>query len=175
MKIFSSKKRVAAIGVVTAATLVGGGMAYAYWTTTGEGDGVASTGTSPLYDVDFDLVTPAATTPMSPAGPTQMHHVSVTNPGSGAQQVQHVVVTVGSASGAWTTSNSNGVCGSADFQIQDHNGVWGSSAEVLATPTTLAGLGGTVELPVNVRMIDTGSDQDGCKGLTDVPLFADVS
>ena len=39
MKIFSSKKRVAAIGVVTAATLVGGGMAYAYWTTTGTGTG----------------------------------------------------------------------------------------------------------------------------------------
>ena len=37
MKIFSSKKRVAAIGVVTAATLVGGGAAFAYWTTTGSG------------------------------------------------------------------------------------------------------------------------------------------
>ena len=46
MKIFSSKKRVAAIGVVTAATLVGGGMAYAYWTTTGTGTGTRDTGTT---------------------------------------------------------------------------------------------------------------------------------
>ena len=35
MKIFSSKKRVAIIGAVTAVTLVGGGTAFAYWTTTG--------------------------------------------------------------------------------------------------------------------------------------------
>ena len=33
MKIFSSKKRVAVIGAVTAVTLVGGGTAFAYWTT----------------------------------------------------------------------------------------------------------------------------------------------
>ena len=46
MKIFSSKKRVAAIGVVTAATLVGGGMAFAYWTTSGTGTGTATTGTT---------------------------------------------------------------------------------------------------------------------------------
>ena len=38
-KIFSSKKRVAAIGAVTAATLLGGGMAVAYWTSSGTGTG----------------------------------------------------------------------------------------------------------------------------------------
>ena len=46
MKIFSSKKRVAAIGVVTAATLVGGGVAYAYWTTTAKAR-VATLGPAP--------------------------------------------------------------------------------------------------------------------------------
>ena len=43
MKIFSSKKRVAAIGAVTAATMLGGGVAFAYWTAGGTGSGSAST------------------------------------------------------------------------------------------------------------------------------------
>ena len=49
MKIFSSKKRVAAIGVVTAATLVGGGVAFAYWTTSGTGTGPRRPGRSTAY------------------------------------------------------------------------------------------------------------------------------
>ena len=43
MKLFSSKKRIGAIGAVTALTLVGGGVAYGYWTTTGSGSGTAGT------------------------------------------------------------------------------------------------------------------------------------
>ena len=39
MKIFSSKKRVAVIGAITAVTLVGGGTAFAYWTASGGGTG----------------------------------------------------------------------------------------------------------------------------------------
>ena len=51
MKIFSSKKRVAVIGAITAVTLVGGGTAFAYWTTTGTGTGTATVGHAPA-DVD---------------------------------------------------------------------------------------------------------------------------
>ena len=66
MKIFSSKKRVAAIGVVTAATLVGGGMAYAYWTATGTGTGTGDR-LAPT-DVGRSLVHADAPLRLSPAG-----------------------------------------------------------------------------------------------------------
>jgi hypothetical protein len=53
MKIFSSKKRVAAIGAVTALTLVGGGAAFAYWTTSGSGTGSAATTVGSVNKLSF--------------------------------------------------------------------------------------------------------------------------
>ena len=58
MKIFSSKKRVAVIGAVTAVTLVGGGTAFAYWTATGTGTGTATVGYA-----QTSVVVGTATTP----------------------------------------------------------------------------------------------------------------
>ena len=82
-KIFSSKKRVAAIGVITAATMVGGGMAVAYWTSSGTDTDTATVGTSSLFAVKIIPVTTAA---LSPGGPTNTYSVQVTNPGSGVQR-----------------------------------------------------------------------------------------
>ncbi len=182
MKIFSSKKRVAAIGVVTAATLLGGGMAYAYWTSTGSGSGSAATGTTSTYTVNFDNPSPVASTPLTPAGPAQLHHVSVINPGTGAQQISSVVVRIGTGPiDDWAVLNANGTCSAADFEVQAWDGTWGPSAAVLELPTTLAGTGNSgdrVELPVNVRMVDTLANQNGCKSLTAanaVPLYASVN
>jgi hypothetical protein len=180
MKIFSSKKRVTAIGVVTAATLIGGGMAYAYWTTTGSGTGSAATGTSTAYTVNFDNPFPVSLTPLTPAGPAQLHHVSVINPGTGAQRITTVTVKIGSGPGAWSVLNANGTCSDADFEVEDWEGNWGPSAQILDAPTTLLGTGDPadrIELPVNVRMKDTGAPQNGCKALTAlnaVPLYASV-
>jgi hypothetical protein len=67
MKIFSSKKRVAAIGAVTAATLVGGGVAFAYWTNGGAGTGTAQTGTT----TDNLTITASAASDLFPGGPAE--------------------------------------------------------------------------------------------------------
>ncbi len=94
MKIFSSKKRVAAIGVVTAATLVGGGMAYAYWTSTGSGPGTATTGTSTNFQVDVVSTDSPAVT-LAPGNGIQNFEVKVTNPdAAGVQKLRNVVVSV---------------------------------------------------------------------------------
>lgn len=76
MKIFSSKKRVAAIGVVTAATLVGGGVAFAYWTNGGTGTGEVATGTT----TDTLTITASGPTGMVPGGTPKELVLTVSNP-----------------------------------------------------------------------------------------------
>ena len=80
MKIFSSKKRVAAIGVVTAATLVGGGAAFAYWTTTGSGSGSATVGSAAAWTADEsgDLI--AADSPALASGPIDRRRSDTSRP-----------------------------------------------------------------------------------------------
>ena len=170
MKLFSSKKRVAAIGALTAATLVGGGMAYGYWTNSGEGAGTATAGTSAEYTVDFSATTGLS---LSPDGPTQDTTVTVTNTGSGAQQISSVLVSVANVDGSpW----SAGACSAADFSVSGEAA--GSAAEALGAPVTLAPSGSagdaSAPLPVTIQMVDTSSDQEDCKGVT-VPLYAYAS
>jgi hypothetical protein len=156
MKIFSSKKRVAAIGVVTAATLVGGGMAVAYWTTSGTGTGAATTGQETAFEVSFDrdvnddlIITGD---PLSPGGSTQTTHVTVRNPGPGSQRLNKVVVSV----------NDNPGCTAVNFAL---NGAVtaGPATITLAPALTLAAGVSSAALPVSIHMLDTGVDQEGCK------------
>ena len=181
MTIFSSKKRAAAIGAVTAATLLGGTVAFAYWTASGNDTGTATTGTSSDYVVEID---PSGTTvtggDLAPEGPAQVHQVKVTNQGTGAQQVQSVVVRIGTSdSDNWEVRDSNNVllCSAADYRVVTLTDTLATSADVLANDTTLGTAPGTNSLtvPVSIKMIDTGDNQNGCKGLKNVPLYASVN
>ncbi len=172
MKFFSSKKRVAAIGVVTAATLVGGGMAYAYWTDSGKGAGSASTGDSADYTVTFAATTGGA---LSPDGPVQSTSVTVANEGTGAQNLTSVQVKIANPDGTdWLPASG---CRAADFSL--NNEAVGTAVEVLPTAVTLAPKGTlgaqTAALDVDIQMIDDGSDQNNCKGILSVPLYAFAS
>ncbi len=170
MKLFSSKKRVAAIGALTAVTLVGGGMAYGYWTDSGEGGTTVTAGTSAGYTVTFGATTGGD---LSPDGPTNSTSVTVANEGTGAQQISSVLVSVANVDGSAWTDNS---CSAADFSVNSETA--GNAAEALPAPVTLAPKGSTGEatsaLPVTIQMIDTGADQEDCKGVT-VPLYAYAS
>jgi hypothetical protein len=165
MKLFSSKKRAAAIGAVAAITLVTGGVAYGYWTTTGTGDGSAKTGTSTAFTVVLgEVETPALT----PDGPTQTVPVTVTNPSTGRQLLSSVVVKVANDDGSdWAEDG----CTAADFQID--SAAPGAAATVTTSQNLLPGAAST-GLSVTVRMIDTGDNQDGCKEKV-VPLYAVAS
>lgn len=148
-----SKKSVA---VVAAAGIVlaGATVAFAYWTSSGSGTGSANTGTNS----NFTVATTAATgLPLTPGGPTQTVAFSVTNPGTGSQNLSSVVVTVAASDGtAWSAVAG---CSAADYTV-------GTPA---FTPGQIAA-GGVVNGTVTVTMKNLGSNQDGCKNAT-VPLY----
>ncbi len=157
MKIFSSKRRVAAIGAVTALTLVGGGVAYGYWTSTGTDTGTATAGTASGFNVDVSQI---AGGPMSPGGPTSTFDVTVTNPGSGVQYLDKITVSVVGTEKPLGTANSG--CGAADFDV-DSAGP--DTPAVLTHGASLAALTGSHTFTgLTLQMVDTGSPQDACQG-----------
>ena len=80
MKLFSSKKRIGAIGAVAALTLVGGGVAYGYWTSTGSGSGTAGTANAAATVT----VSQTAVTGLYPGGAAQNLALTVNATGQSA-------------------------------------------------------------------------------------------
>jgi hypothetical protein len=149
-----------------AALLLGGGAAYAYWTTTGSGTGSATAGTTATFTV-ASVTTGDA---LSPNGPTQTAAFTITNPGSGAQQVKQVVVSILKADGsAW-----NGVAGCSADDYSVGGGAAGVPKTIDVTENLAAGATSAISHSVTIRMIDDGTEQDGCKGVT-APLHYAVS
>jgi hypothetical protein len=153
MRLFTKKKIVAA--VVVGAVATGGGLAaYAYWSSTGTGTGSATTGTSTA----FTIATSAATGgPLTPGGPTQTVAFTVTNPSTGSQMLNSVVVTVAKSDG--TVWNSVTGCSAADYTVGTPAITYGQIAA-----------SGVVNGTVTVSMNNLSSNQDGCKNAT-VPLY----
>lgn len=149
-----TNKRLAVIVAAGALVILGGGAAYAYWTSTGIGSGSATTGTSE----DFVVSSSAATGgPLTPGGPSQTVGFTVTNPGTGSQNLSLVVVTVGNPDGtAWTLVPG---CSATDYTVGTPVISYGEIAPSgLATGT------------VTITMDDDPVNQDGCKDAT-VPLY----
>jgi hypothetical protein len=171
MKIFSSKKRVAAIGALTAATLVGGGMAVAYWTTTGSGTGTATAGTTDLdWSVLVDTTDLKNLAPTTLGGdPSQTVGYKITNIGEGQQYLTKAVISIDSV----TPGSIGGIpaCSVADFAINSNLGddlpVEQAFGENLASGAERTG-------SVVLRLIDNDDNQDNCKNAT-VTLKVDAS
>jgi len=148
----NKKKRLAAVAATVAAVLIGGGVATAYWTTTGSGSDSASisagtgtltytasspiTGLFPGAEVDFD--------------------VDVNNTTGSPIQVGTVDISVTDVTG-----EASGVCNPADFVVDDI--VLG--ANVPAGTSTLT-TGSTI------TMTNTNANQNACKGATVVLGFS---
>lgn len=166
MKLFSSKKRVAAIGAVTAITLAGGGVAYAYWTSSGSGTGSATTGTDTAFTVVAQTTTGGA---LTPGGPAQTASFRVRNTGSGAQIVNTVTVSIAEANGDPWTSVSG--CSKDDFSL---GGESAGTGHTITVGETLASLTNSSVQSVSVQMVNNPtSNQDGCKSAT-VPLYYSI-
>jgi hypothetical protein len=144
------------ITVLAAVVLVGAGgsLAYAYWTSTGNGVGSATTGTS----VPFVVASAGPTGgPLTPGGPPQSVAFTVTNPGTGSQDLSSVVVTVANNDGsAWTTVLG---CSAADYTVGTPTITYGQ----IAPSGSLAGT-------VTVTMNNLATNQDACKSVP-VPLY----
>ena len=155
----------AAVAVVTAVTLAGSGVAFAWWTSSGTGDGSASTGASSAFAVTADDID---TDTLTPGGPTQTVGYKVNNPSTGHQHISSVSISVANANGsAWDPA---GDCDADDFTV---GGAAAGATETLTKDVDLAG-GADYTSDVVVAMINKDADQDDCQNVT-VPLFFDVS
>jgi hypothetical protein len=160
-----TKKKVAA-GVLAAGIVASSGLAYAYWTSSGNGVGEATAGDAAAWDVTTDA---ADGDPLSPDGPTQTITINVENDGSGTQRLEQLDIKIADANGdPW----NDGLCTAADFEV---------GGEDAGDPHSITGIdeditsGATNSLhSVTVHMVDTGSNQDDCK-LVDVPLYVEAS
>jgi hypothetical protein len=149
-----SRKRLAVLAVAAVLVLGGGAAAFAFWTSAGGGSGAATPGTSTAFTVASTAATGVA---LVPGGTAQSVGFTVTNPGTASQALNLVAVTVANTDGtAWTAVPG---CSAADYTI---------GTPVVTYGTMLGGSNKTGT--VSVTMIDTGVNQDACKGVA-VPLY----
>jgi hypothetical protein len=130
------KKKVLVLAVVVLAITLGTG-AFAYFTSTGSGTGSATVGSSST----IQLSSPSVGT-LYPGGADVPVTVTMHNPGGGAEFVNQISGTVA----------NNGLCLGTWFQVD--------SASYAATLAA----GATDAVSTNVRMLDSGSDQNVCQG-----------
>ena len=173
--LFSTKKRIAAVALSGAIILGTGGIAAAYFTSTGSGTGSATVGSATTWTV-------GETAGSSTGGPLFPDHAigganiqtdgyTVTNAGSGSQSLTNVTIKVATLTGAaWSsrTNTSLPACTAADFSVG------ASAVGSTYTDTALAGdyTAGETNATgsVTVELIDNSLNQDNCQGVT-VPLY----
>lgn len=145
----SKKARVRGIALVaTAMLLVGGGGAYAYWSTTGSGSGKATNGSSngslALTAHLADGLTPGASVPVT---------YSATNAGTSSLKVATI---------SQTGSTNVPGCVFADNFTIEASVV--SNTRVLGTPKNQAPVAVAIAGTSTLMFLDTAENQDACKG-----------
>jgi hypothetical protein len=159
MKIFSSKKRVAVIGAVTAVTLVGGGTAFAYWTASGTGSGTVAVGST----ADWTVAQTSTDGTMYPGVGTATVTFTATNDAdSGFKRLASTDVTATIDDDA----AGNIMVGSPAAAVAGCLASWFVPTVDVPTPVwdTDVAQGGTVSIPVDVTMTNAAANQDDCKG-----------
>jgi hypothetical protein len=147
-------KKIVVVSSVAALGFLGAGVAVAYWTSTGTGEGVATTGES----VAFEIASEPAVGIMAPGSAGQTVAFTVTNPGTGNLYLNDVDVVLADAAGVpWVPA---GACDPADYTA------------VVSTPPPVGDIapGGEVDGVITVTLANTGFNQDDCQN-QDVPLY----
>ncbi len=156
----SNKKRLAFVSGTLAVALVGGGLAVAYWTTTGSGTGTGAVGSDTPVTVTQDSLVSG----LVPGGPSSKLDFTINNGGTGPQTINSVAVSVSSVTKAALAPA--GSCTAADFDVTQP--ALGGAVELAVGDNTFtSGLGGDVaSTGAKVSMINSASNQDACKGAT---------
>ena len=168
MKIHKSKKFIALIvGVIAASLSVG---AYANFTSTGNGSSSATVGTSTTWAVTVGVRLGGQ---LTPGGPTDSFSYTVKNNSTGYQSLANAAISVANVDGSPWTAGPSGLCSKDDFSID------GATAGTTVNDTGLAGdlAPGATTSPagtITLKMVDSGGNQDDCKGVT-VPLYVSAS
>lgn len=135
-------------------TVAGGGVAYAFWTSTGSGTGLATTGVS----TPFTITAADAEGEISPGSLGETVDFTVTNPGPGTLYLNAVTVTLADEDGvAWTPPVG---CLFADYTVAVTTAP--DPGAILATESVT----GTA----TVRLTSTDLDQNACQ-TAEVPLY----
>lgn len=171
----SKTKKLVAAGLAVGIALGTAGAAFAYFTTTGAGNGNATVGTSTAWDVTTGTPTFTGDTALTPQPSSCISSLTgcvyetipytVANNSSGTQNLANVAISVANNDGSpWTAVAG---CSASDFSID------GAAVGAKANDASLAGevaAGTSVSGSLTIAMIDNGQVQDGCKNAT-VPVY----
>lgn len=149
-----TKRRLAIIATSTAAVLIGGGVAVAYWTSSGSGTGSAGVGNTAALQVSgvaaVGTLYPGASTPVN---------FTVSNPDlNNAVQVNDVTVTVTGVNQVQPLTV--GTCLASDFTVS-HTAPLAPVTIAANSSANQGTFGGYL-----LNMANTSSNQDACKGAT---------
>lgn len=139
-----NKKSVVAAVAVTSVVALGGGAAYAFWTTSGSGTGSAGVGA----DAAITVVQTSGVSGLGPGSPAQNLSGTFTNPNNYPVTATNLTASV--------TATGNAGCDAADFLI-------GGTASL---PTSVAVDDTSVWSGLNVSMTNTAANQNACKNAT---------
>lgn len=145
---FTKKKYV----VITAALVLTGGAAFAYWTQSGAGTGGATTGTTTAVVVNQT----STVTGLFPGGAAQALSGNFDNPSDAAVSVGAVTASV--------TATSAGGCDPAWYSI---TGTGSPATQVLAAGAAVGAWSG-----LNVSLLNDAANQDACKDATITITYA---
>lgn len=126
--------------------------AYAYWTQGGTGTGSATAGTTSAITVNQT----STASGLYPGGTATALSGNFTNPNSSAVTISSITASVSSVSNG-TSDGSKPACTAADFSIGGSVG----ATTVPAGPGTVGSWSG-----LTIQLLNTGSNQDNCKGAT---------
>lgn len=147
MKLQFKRRRLIPVAIAMAAVIAVSGVAYAFWTATGSGAGTVQAGTPSTLTVNQT----STITGLYPGGPAQALSGNFDNPNAYSVYVTSVTASVSSISG------NPGTCATTNFVVAGTSNVPG---------LVPAGTGQGAWSGLTVQLVETGSNQDGCKGAT---------
>src|SRR4051812_37931446 len=142
------KKLKAAIVSGTAIAVVGGGVAYAFWSTTGAGSGTGSTSSGAS---NLDIAQTSAITGLAPGVAAQTITGTVTNNATNNAYVNTVTVSIASVDGG------AGSCDASDYTL---------ASPTMTVAKDLAPGASTGFSGATIAFNNKATSQDGCKGAT---------
>ncbi|WP_305787634.1 hypothetical protein [Symbioplanes lichenis] len=152
-----NRRRAALVMVPTVAGVFVAGTAFAYWTTSGAGTATSTAGTNTAV-----TVTGVGATGLTPGGTAQPITFTINNPGTTAQYISSVAVSIASVTKASGATGSD--CTAADFTLTQPNAI---NEDIASGSKSYGSTQGA-----KIAMINTAVNQDGCKGATINLAFA---
>jgi hypothetical protein len=165
MRTISTKQKLAMGGALVLG-LSTSGVAFAYWSSSGSGNGTASTKTPAVSQLEVASYTSPSN--MAPGVAAGAITVTVHNKDASSTNASHVVVSIVDVTRA---ADAVGACSASDYSLTNPDMTTGAAN--LAPDDSVAGSGADQATfsGASLGFNNTASNQDGCKGATVNLLF----